>query len=44
MEVLQTTSFRRNVKKLHVNQKQDLDAAIKKVIENPEIGEAKVGD
>jgi len=44
MEVLQTTSFRRNVKKLHANQKKNLDAAIKKIIDAPEIGEAKLGD
>ena len=44
MEVLQTTSFRRNVKKLHANQKKDLDAAIRKIIDAPDIGEAKVGD
>lgn len=44
MEVLQTTSFRRNVKKLHANQKADLDTAIKKIIEKPDIGEAKTGD
>ena len=44
MEVLQTTSFRRNVKKLHANQKKHLDAAIRKIIDAPDIGEAKVGD
>ncbi len=44
MEVLQTTSFRKTVKKLHPNQKTDLDNAIKAVMKNPSIGQAKIGD
>ena len=44
MEVLQTTSFRRKVKKLHSDQKKDLDAAIKTIMNDPTIGEEKVGD
>ena len=44
MHILQTSSFRKAVKKLHKNQKKDLDAAVQNIIANPEIGEAKVGD
>ena len=44
MEVLQTTTFRKAVKKLHKNQKKDLDAAVRGIIDNPGIGDAKVGD
>jgi len=44
MHVFQTSSFRKAVKKLHNNQKTDLDAAVQNIINNPEIGEAKVGD
>lgn len=44
MEVLQTTTFRKAVKKLHKNQKMDLDDAVKEIIATPDIGEAKVGD
>ncbi len=44
MRILQTSSFRKTVKKLHPNQKKDLDAAVQNIINNPEIGEAKVGD
>ena len=44
MHILQTSSFRKTVKKLHPNQKKDLDAAVQNIINNPEIGEAKVGD
>lgn len=32
------------VKRLHTNQKKDLDSAIKAIIENPAIGQTKVGD
>lgn len=44
MHVLQTSSFRKSAKKLHRNQKKDLDTAVQNIIDNPEIGEAKVGD
>lgn len=42
--VLQTPSFKKTVKKLHKNQKQDLDDAIKILMEEPTIGEQKKGD
>jgi mRNA-degrading endonuclease RelE of RelBE toxin-antitoxin system len=42
--VLQTASFRKAVKKLHQNQKKDLDKAVKELIENPLLGEQKKGD
>jgi mRNA interferase RelE/StbE len=44
MQILQTPSFSRGVKKLHLNQKKALDKAIKAVSKNPEIGDPKVGD
>ncbi len=44
MEVLQTSSFRRAVKKLHGNQKSDLDKAVKAIMKLPDVGEDKVGD
>ncbi len=44
MNIVQTTTFRRAVKKLHKNQKKQLDNAIKTIVENPDIGEAKVGE
>ncbi|MDP2828171.1 MAG: type II toxin-antitoxin system RelE/ParE family toxin [Sulfuricellaceae bacterium] len=34
----------RTVKKLHRQQKADLDGAVKIIADSPEIGEAKVGD
>ncbi|MCW9034304.1 MAG: type II toxin-antitoxin system RelE/ParE family toxin [Rhodospirillales bacterium] len=43
-KVLQTRTFKKAVKKLHKNQKADLDAAIKKLMENPTLGEQKKGD
>ena len=42
--VLQTPSFKRTVKKLHNNQKQDLDTAIKALMEEPTLGERKKGE
>ena len=44
MNIVQTRVFRRSVKKLHKNQKQDLDLAIKVIVDDPGIGEMKIGD
>ena len=44
MQVLQTPTFKKAVKKLHANQKNDLDKAIKSLIKEPLLGEQKKGD
>ena len=44
MRVLVTPTFERAAKKLHPQQKTDLDTAVRSVADDPEIGEAKVGD
>ncbi len=44
MKVLQTKRFLKTIKKLHANQKSDLDKAILRIIQDPEIGELKIGD
>lgn len=44
MKILQTPSFKRKVKKLHKNQKQDLDKAAREIVDDPMIGDRKVGD
>ena len=44
IKVLQTPSFKKAVKKLHKNQKNDLDNAVKTIIETPLVGEQKKGD
>lgn len=44
MKILQSGIFRRTVKKLHQQEKLKLDEAVKAIVENPEIGELKVGD
>jgi len=44
MKISQTSTFVRQVKKLHKNQKSDLDKALKKIIEDPYIGDMKKGD
>ncbi|EKO3774362.1 type II toxin-antitoxin system RelE/ParE family toxin [Vibrio metschnikovii] len=43
-QVLQTPSFKKTVKKLHQNQKVDLDNAVKALIEDPLSCEQKKGD
>ena len=44
MFVIQATPFKNSLKKLHKNQKQDLDQAIKKLMKDPLLGDPKVGD
>ncbi len=44
MQIITTREFSRLAKKLHKNQKLDLDNAVKNIVENPYIGEQKKGD
>jgi mRNA-degrading endonuclease YafQ of YafQ-DinJ toxin-antitoxin module len=44
MKILQTPTFARQVKKLHKNQKKDLDKAVESVSIDPLLGEMKKGD
>ena len=44
MNILQTPAFSKEVKKLHKNQRKELDEAVKKVVEDPDIGDLKKGD
>ncbi len=44
MKVFLSSSFAKKIKKLKKHQKADLDAAVKAIIENPEIGVEKKGD
>ena len=44
MKILQTRSFTKTVKKLHKNQKADLDKAVQSIIDDPKIGDQKSGD
>ncbi|XYY58701.1 type II toxin-antitoxin system RelE/ParE family toxin [Catenovulum sp. SX2] len=43
-QVLQTSSFKKAVKKLKGNQKSDLDKAVRALINDPKLGEVKKGD
>mgnify|MGYP000356439882 CR=1 FL=1 len=43
-KVVQTVSFKKAAKKLHKNQKADLDTAVKALMDNPLLGEQKKGD
>lgn len=42
--VLQTPTFKKAVKKLKPSQKKELDAAVKALMNKPELGEQKKGD
>ena len=44
MNVIQTFTFKRQIKKLHKNKKKELDKAIKTVLDNPYVGNMKKGD
>ena len=44
MQIIQTNEFKKAVKRLHANQKKDLDDAIKTIMQNTKVGEAKIGD
>jgi len=44
MEIVQTRQFRQAIKKLAPKQKQEVDQAVRDIIESPTIGEQKVGD
>ena len=44
MIVRQTKAFKRKIKKLHKQEKLELDKAIKEVMANPSIGDKKKGD
>jgi len=44
MDVVQTSIFQKALKKLHSNQKADLDNAVQVIKEDPAIGQSKTGD
>lgn len=44
IHIVQTNLFKKAVKKLHSNQKRDLDDAVKAIVQNPDIGQHKTGD
>jgi mRNA-degrading endonuclease YafQ of YafQ-DinJ toxin-antitoxin module len=44
MHIVQFSSFKKTVKRLHANAKQDLDKAVKELMMNPLAGELKKGD
>lgn len=44
VEVLQGNGFRRAYKRLHPNQKSDVDDAVAAIVADPTQGEAKKGD
>ncbi|MHB1360336.1 MAG: type II toxin-antitoxin system RelE/ParE family toxin [Rhodocyclaceae bacterium] len=44
VQILQAAAFRRAYKRLHPNQKADVDAAVQAIVDDPTLGEPKKGD
>ena len=44
MTIFQTKAFSKAAKKLKANQKADLDAAVRALVSNPDLGDQKKGD
>jgi len=44
VQVLQSAAFSRAYKKLHKNQKADVDVAVDIIVKSPDLGEPKRGD
>jgi len=44
IRILQTPTFKKSVKKLSTKQKQDLDMAVRDLLDNPKLGKQKKGD
>ena len=44
VKIFQTSTFSKQLKKLHNNQKKDLDLVLIKLIDNPDLGDLKKGD
>lgn len=44
MKIVQTNQFKKEIKKLHPNQKKDVDEAVRAIMKNPDLGQSKVGD
>lgn len=44
MRVLTSPTFNRHAKKLHPNEKQALDGAVREIMINPQLGDQKRGD
>jgi len=44
MNIVQTLTFSKQIKKLHKNQKTDLDRAVRMLMDDPFLGDGKKGD
>ena len=44
VQVIQSAAFKRAYKRLHPNQKADVDEAVQAIVTDPSLGEAKKGD
>lgn len=44
MNIFQTNQFKREIKKLHPNQKRDVDVAVRAIVKDPDLGHPKIGD
>ncbi len=44
IKIIQSGLFSRSIKRLHPNEKEKLDSAVMALIDNPELGDSKIGD
>ena len=44
IRIIQSGLFSRSIKRLHPNEKEKLDSAVRMLIDNPELGDSKIGD
>lgn len=44
IRIVQSGLFLRSIKRLHPNEKERLDSAVRALIDNPELGAPKIGD
>ncbi|NCW73919.1 MAG: type II toxin-antitoxin system RelE/ParE family toxin, partial [Gammaproteobacteria bacterium] len=44
MKIFQTNQFKKEIKKLHPNQKREVDVAVRAIVKDPDLGHPKIGD
>jgi len=44
IKIIQSGLFSRSIKRLHPIEKEKLDSAVRALIDNPELGDSKIGD
>jgi len=44
MKIVQANQFKKGIKKLHPNQKRDVDVAVRAMVKDPDLSHPKIGD